>query len=262
MKNYISFATELAYKAGEIMRQNLSLGMEKTLKADNSPLTVSDTAINKMVIEAVTKEFPTHSIMGEEESYKKESEYIWLCDPIDGTIPFSSGIPISTFSLALVRNGVPILGIIYDPFMDRLFVGEKGKGAFINNKKIAVSQDTIIKSQTLYLGWWKYSMYDLLLVRRELNNKGCKIMDFCSFAYAGALVAVGEFSAVIFGDRFPWDGAAVKVIVEEAGGKCTDLAGNEQRYDREINGFIVSNGNIHDELLALVKKFAVKNHQL
>lgn len=259
MKDYISFATDLAYKAGGIMRKNFSLGMKKTLKkGDNSPLTISDTFINRMVIEAIAKEFPAHSVMGEEENSKKKSEYVWLCDPIDGTIPFSSGMPISTFSLALVLDGVPILGIIYDPFMDRLFVGKKGKGAFLNNKKIAVSKDNAIENQLLYMGWWKYSLYDLLLVRKELNKKGCKIMDFCSFSYAGVLLAAGEFSAVIFGDRYPWDGAAVKLIVEEAGGKCTDLAGNEQRYDREINGFIASNGNIHDELLGIVKKFAVR----
>jgi len=260
MKDYKSFAEDLAYQAGAIMRKNFSLGMKKTLKkTDGSPVTVSDTAINKIVIQAVAKEFPTHSVMGEEESYKKESEYVWLCDPIDGTIPFSSGIPISTFSLALVQNGAPVLGLIYDPFMDRLFVGEKGKGAFVNNKKILVSQNSLIKGQVLYVGWWQYSLYNFLSVRKELNSKGCKIMDFCSFAYAGALLAAGEFSAVIFGDRFPWDGAAVKVIVEEAGGKCTDLAGKEQRYDREINGFIASNGNVHKELLAIVKQFAVKN---
>lgn len=260
MKDYTSFAKELAYKAGGIMRKNFSLGMKKTFKkGDNSPFTVSDTVINRMVIEAIVKEFPRHSVMGEEESNKTKNEYVWLCDPIDGTIPFSLGIPISTFSLALVQNGVPILGIIYDPFMDRLFVGEKGKGAILNNKRMVVSKNNTIRSQTLYMGWWKYSTYDLLLVRRELNKKGCKIMDFCSFAYAGALLAAGEFSAVIFGDRYPWDGAAIKVIVEEAGGKCTDLAGNEQRYDREINGFIASNGSVHEELLAFVKQFAVKN---
>lgn len=260
MNDHISFAIDLAYKAGEIMRKNFTLGMKKSLKkGDSSPLTASDTAINQMVIEAINKEFPKHGVIGEEGSNKKENKYVWLCDPVDGTIPFSSGIPISTFSLALTENGVPILGVIYDPFMNRLFVGKKGEGAFLNSKKILVSSAKTIKSQILYMGWWKYSMYDLLLVRKELSKKGCKIMDFCSFAYAGALVAAGEFSGLIFGDHFPWDVAAMKVIIEEAGGKCTDLAGNDQRYDTDVNGFIACNASIHGEILTAVKEFAFKN---
>ncbi len=261
MKDYVPFAIDMAYKAGRIIRKNFTLGMKKTLKqTDSSPLTISDTAINHMVTEAIDKEFPTHRVIGEEESNKKSnSEYTWVCDPIDGTIPFSSGIPISTFSLALTKYGIPIVGVIYDPFMDRLFMGKKGQGAFLNNKKVSVSKSKIIKSQVLYMGWWKHSLYDLLLVRRELCKKECKIMDFCSFAYAGALVAAGEFTSVIYGDHYPWDVAAMKVIIEEAGGICTDFTGKDQQYDRDVNGFIAGNGSVQKELLALVKQFSVKN---
>ncbi|MBI4064829.1 inositol monophosphatase [Candidatus Gottesmanbacteria bacterium] len=261
MKDYVPFAIDMAYKAGTIMRKNFTLGMKKTFKqTDSSPLTISDTTINHMVIKAIDKEFPTHKVIGEEESNKKNnSEYAWVCDPIDGTVPFSSGIPIFTFSLALTKYGTPIVGVIYDPFMDRLFVGKKGEGAFLNNKKIFLSKSKKINTQAFYMGWWKHSLYDLLLVRRELCEKECKIMDFCSFAYAGALVASGEFSCVIYGDHYPWDVAAMKVIIEEAGGICTDFTGKDQRYDRDVNGFIASNGGVHKELLALVKQFAVKN---
>lgn len=260
MKNYTSFTTALACKAGEIMRKNFTLGMEKKMKEkDTSPVTIFDTAINRMVIEAINDAFPQHSIIGEEESSKKESEYTWFCDPIDGTTPFTSGIPIATFSLALTRNAIPILGVIYDPFMDRLFVGEKEKGSFVNNKKIFISKDISITGQPLYTGWWKHSIYDLGVFRSDLSSKGAKIMDFNCFTYAGALVAAGEFSALIYGDHFPWDIAAIQILVEEAGGKCTDFMGDIPRYDREINGFIASNGKIHEELLDLVKKFAVKN---
>jgi myo-inositol-1(or 4)-monophosphatase len=261
MKDYVTLATDLARKAGEIIRKDITLGMKKTLKkADNSPLTASDTVINHLVIKTIEKEFPTHSVIGEEENNKKtNSEFTWICDPIDGTIPFSSGIPIATFSLALTKDGTPILGVIYDPFMDRLFVGNKGSGAFLNNKKITVPKEKKIENGLHYMGWWKHSLYDLLLVRRELSRKGCKIMDFCSFAYGGALVAAGEFNSVIYGDRYPWDVAAMKVLVEEAGGICTDFAGNDQRYDENINGFIASNRLIHDDLLMLVEKFAIKN---
>src|SRR5256885_5998739 len=116
MIDYTSIATELAYKAGKIIQENFSLGMTRELKEkDTSPVTIFDTEINRMVIEVLHKEFPQHRIIGEEESHKVDSEYVWFCDPIDGTIPFTSGIPIATFSLALTKNWVPILGVIYDP---------------------------------------------------------------------------------------------------------------------------------------------------
>lgn len=260
MSNYALFATELAYKAGDVMRKNFILGMKKSYKKlDSSPFTVSDTFINHMVVQAINETFPKHSVVGEEESNKKDSEYVWLCDPIDGSIPFSSGIPVSSFSLALVRNGKPIMGVVYDPFMDRMFSAEKGKGAFLNMKKISVSKDKVLKSQVMYVGWWKHSLYNLERVRHELNKKDIKIMDFCSFAYAGALVAAGEFSALIFADKYPWDVAAIKIIIEEAGGICTDLAGQDQRYDADVNGFIASSQGIHAELVTLVKEHAFKN---
>lgn len=259
MEDYTGFAVKLAYEAGKIVKQNFTLGMKKTFKkGDKSPLTLSDTTINQMVIDAVSTRYPTHGVIGEEGTNKKQGRYTWVCDPVDGTIPFSSGIPISTFSLALVEEGKPIMGVVYDPFMDRLFVGKKGMGAYVNDKKIKVSSAKTIKSQILYLGWWKYSTYDLLLVRKELSKKGCKVMDFCSFVYAGALVAAGEFGALIFADRFAWDMAALKVIIEEAGGKCTDIAGNDQRYDVDINGFVAANPAIHAEILETVKKNVIK----
>ncbi len=260
MKDYVIFATDLARKAGTIITENLSLGMKKELKKkDNSPFTASDVFINNMVIEEIAREYPEHSVIGEEKSNERDSDYVWVCDPIDGTIPFSSGIPISSFSLALTKNGIPIIGVIYDPFMDRLFVAEKGRGACLNNEKIFITQENTLKNQPVYMGWWKHSLYDLSLLRGNLSKRGIKIMDFCSFAYAGALVAAGEFSGIIFGDRYPWDVAAMKVIIEEAGGKCTDFTGENQRYDEETNGFVAGNVSVHSELLNLVKKFAVKN---
>ena len=106
MKKERDFAVDLAKQAGAVMRANFSPGMKKEWKEDRSPLTVTDTAINRMVIAAVQKTFPEHSVLGEEEStWKEGDEMVWVCDPVDGTIPFSHGIPLSMFALALVRNG-------------------------------------------------------------------------------------------------------------------------------------------------------------
>ncbi len=248
MQNYKDFAIGLAQKAGKIMLANFTLGMKKEWKDDNSPLTVTDTQINRFVIESVNQTFPDHGILGEEGSKNQDREYLWVCDPIDGTMPFSSGYPVFVFSLALVINGKSILGVIYDPFLNRMYVGEKEKGAFLNNEKIHVSQQKQLGRKMLI-----NVETDLKLSRARdlMTKKGCIISRICSVSYASILVASGEFIASIFEYSKPWDGAAAKIIVEEAGGKFTDLEGKEQRYDRTINGFIASNGFVHDELVAI-----------
>lgn len=249
MKQYKKIAIDLAYESGEIMRNNFSLGMKKEWKGDNTPLTETDTRINKLVIDTISKHFPDHSILGEEGSKMIESsEYTWVCDPIDGTIPFSHGYPTFVFSLALTKNGESILGVIYDPMLDRLLVAEKGKGATMNNKPISVSKISSFATAQINLD------AKLELTRlREIFPKESRISTLLSAVYSGLLVACGEFVAEIFEHKHPWDGAAVKIIVEEAGGKVTDIFGNEQRYDREINGFVASNGIMHDKIIALIK---------
>src|SRR3989338_6753886 len=105
MKSYKTFAINLAQKAGKIIRENFKANVKKEWKADGTPVTAIDLAVNKLVIESVQKEYPTHSILAEEESAMQEgSEYVWVCDPIDGTYPFSHGIPNFAFSLALVKD--------------------------------------------------------------------------------------------------------------------------------------------------------------
>jgi myo-inositol-1(or 4)-monophosphatase len=228
--------------------------MKKEWKEDNSPVTVTDTTINRIVIDTIVKKFPGHAILGEEESLIIDSEYMWVCDPVDGTIPFSHGIPISTFSLALTQNGESIVGVTYDPFMDRMFYAEKGKGAFINNHQISVSESKSLKSSVLSIDKMKTSGYDTSESEEILIGKKVKIFGLKSLVYCGMLVACGEFIGTVFGGTTPWDGAAIKIIIEEAGGKVTDLYGNDQRYDKAIKGIIASNGFVHDELVSIIKK--------
>src|SRR3989344_1795821 len=143
----LEFAKGIAREAGALMRQNFTLGMKKEWKDDDTPLTKTDLAINQLVLEAVQKKYPEHSYIGEEGNNIKESEYTWVCDPVDGTIPFSHGYPTFAFSLALTKNGESILGVIYDPIMDRLVHAEKGRGAFLNGKRIAVRKESKIGSK-------------------------------------------------------------------------------------------------------------------
>jgi myo-inositol-1(or 4)-monophosphatase len=251
MDGALVFAEGLAREAGKIMRENFTLGMKKEWKSDNTPLTVTDTAINQLVIETISKAYPTHSVIGEEASNLKESEYAWVCDPVDGTIPFSHGFPTFAFSLALTKNGESIVGVMYDPIMDRLISAEKGKGAYLNGKKISVSSEKTITKQSFV----ELNTDDRMTsLRAYLHAKECYVPCLYSCVYAAMLVATGEFVAAIYPFDKTWDAAAVKIVIEEAGGKVTDLDGNDQRYDGKVNGFVASNGHVHDELISALAR--------
>ncbi|MDD5770117.1 MAG: inositol monophosphatase [Candidatus Gracilibacteria bacterium] len=252
---YLEFLEYIAKKAGRIMRKNFGLKMQKEIKSDNTPVTITDKKINSLVIKELKKYFPTHDLLGEEESnFKNNSDYLWVCDPVDGTIPFSCGFPISTFSLALVYKGEPIAGVIYDPFFKRLLIGEKGKGAFLNGERVFVNNHNKIGPTTIMSGeFFSTAKYDFLPAISKLRDKRIKFFKFSSVLYGGIMLCAGEIDGVIFPNSFTHDGVSLKILVEEAGGKMTDVFGNEQRYDRDINGYIATNGKIHDELVEIVK---------
>lgn len=249
MQSYKNFAKDLAKQAGKIMRSNFTLDMRKEWKKDNTPITVTDIAVNKLVIDVITSTFPDHGIIGEEESNRKESEYIWICDPLDGTAAFSHGYPTFVFALALIKNGKSIIGVIYDPILDRLVCAEEGGGAFLNGDPIKISSQKVLNEKSFIN---LDTDNELFTIRKPLLKKECYVTTLYSALYASLLVACGEFVAEIYEYSNPWDAAAAKIIVEEAGGEVTDLKGNEQRYDREIKGFIASNGFVHNELIDII----------
>jgi myo-inositol-1(or 4)-monophosphatase len=252
--NYREVACALARQAGDIMLKNLKLDMAKEWKQDNTPLTVADTQINELVIATISEHFPDHAVLGEEGSHNlsDSAQFTWVLDPIDGTIPFSHGVPIFAFSLALTENGVPILGVIYDPVMDRLVVGEKDKGTTLNGTPVSVSTATDVNQTLIEVQSWRGYSRNLNGLKNTLIEQGAQATTICSVVYAGMLVAMGEYGGVIFGGTKPWDAAAVAIVVEEAGGKITDLEGNVQRYDQSMNGIVVSNGHLQSTLLALI----------
>lgn len=259
MHNYnteIHFAKNLALQAGKIIRENFGLSFEAKEKEDKSPVTIIDEQVNQLVIDEIAKAFPSHTVLGEEKSSIKSSIYAWTCDPIDGTIPFTLGIPVSVFGLALLLDGSPVLGVIYDPYTERLYSAVKGQGAQLNGKKIKVNNKKLDRDSIINIDWWPEAEYDIQKPLTEL----CKSKEFYmltpgSVMQAGALTARGAFSAAIFvGTKGKFvDIAPIKIIVEEAGGKVTDLFGSEQRYDCDIKGAVISNGVIHQELLDALK---------
>lgn len=235
------------------MRTNFIHGMKKDWKADGTPLTATDTAVNALVVEKISAAFPNHGIIAEESAeVNPNTEYAWVCDPVDGAIPFSHGVPTAVFSLALARDGKPILGVIYDPFMDRMFTAEEGKGAELNGAPIRVSDSASFEHEVFSAVIWPGVVEVLIPLVQAVVRQGAIQLNCGSNVYAGALVAAGDLCASVFPGTFPWDVAAVKILVEEAGGRVTDIHGNDQRYDRPINGAIISNGKVHDQLLSLM----------
>lgn len=252
MDKELQVAKDIAAKAGSVMRQYFEGDQQRVKKADGSPVTVADITINRMVIEELAREFPEDIVIGEEES---TGDYgmgrRWICDPIDGTKAFTWGTPTALFSLALVIDGEPVLGVCYEPIVGKLYWATKGGGAFCNGQPLRVNQDTLedgilgtssshyrIRTQSPYL--------DELLKRR---------IDMAAFSGAVAKavrVAEGRFVGYIEELVNAHDIAASQVIVEEAGGKVTDLTGKRYDYTAPFRGTIVSNGIIHDELVNVV----------
>ncbi len=252
--DYKEFAIHTARLAGEIIKSHFTLNMKKDWKADHTPLTEADLKINQLVIDSIKARFPTHSVLAEEGDNIQKSDFVWVCDPIDGTIPFSHGIPTCVFSLALVHKGKSIVGVIYDPFMDRMYTAEHGKGAFLNDKPIHVSDTTSLENTVANVITFHKSHYDLTEVYRAIENAGAKLIDLKSVTYMDTLVASGEMSITTFAQTKPHDTAAAKVIVEEAGGKVTDLFGAEVRMDKENKGYLVTNGHLHEHVLQIIRE--------
>lgn len=247
----LKVAKEIAKKAGEIMFKYFDGDQKVERKVDNSMVTIADKEINHFVIEELNKNFDD-LIIGEEES---TGDYgmgrRWFCDPIDGTKAFVWGTPTAMFSLGLVIDGVPVLGVTYDPFLDRLYEGVKGQGSFCNGVPLKVSTQglrggivaitctvkKIIKDQSIF----KY-----------LIDQGVELAVFSGAVSKSALLARGKFVGYVAENVNAHDMAASHVIIEEAGGKITNYNGEKLDYSKPFLGIIVSNTLIHDELMKSV----------
>lgn len=255
-EKYLEFAKEIAYEAGRIMLKYFKGDNGASYKYDQTIVTKADTEINEYLIKRVKETFPTHSVDGEEEQFGK-SDYVWVCDPVDGTAMYARHIPVAVFTLALVINGTSEIGVVYDPFTDSMYSAIKGKGAYKNNVKISVNDIALddMKSVSNFDMWpeAEYNLYDSI---KELGKK-TYFVSVGSVIRACMCVANGDFNLAIFpGTKHKnCDIAAAKVIVEEAGGKVTNIFGKEQRYDKDIKGAVISNGKVHTETINVLNLF-------
>jgi myo-inositol-1(or 4)-monophosphatase len=236
MPDYLQLAQAVAREAGGIILDSFGIGTPHVLKGDHSPITETDKRVNDLVITRLAAVVPEHSFLGEEGKETNGGEYVWVFDPIDGTVPFLRGIPTNVFALALVKGGEPVLGVVYDPYTARLYHATKGGGAFLNGVRITTSPATDL--QHTYIETDHHRGFKNLDFFQRLLEQDVRFLSYSSTVYSHMLVASGQIEGVVFPGTRPWDAAAAKVIIEEAGGITSDIHGNQQRYDGEMNGFV------------------------
>lgn len=220
----------------------------------NNLVTQADFAADKAIREVIKAQFPDHGIVSEEDKeVVSDSGYKWIIDPIDGTINFANGIPICCVSIGLEYKDEMLMGAVFNPIMNEFFFAEKGKGATLNGQKISVSDKADLLTSCMVTGF-PYQYLDEengpLDVFEKFVRKGIPVRRLGSAAIDLCWVAAGRFDAFFEHQLHAWDSAAGFIIVEEAGGKVTNLKG--EKYSPFKFGLIASNGLIHDALVKVV----------
>lgn len=255
MNEYLNFAKQIADQASSIMLEHFRVGVASQSKEleGNTPVTIADRTINSMVIEAINKNYPAHAVIGEEESsYKEGAEYTWVCDPIDGTIPYVMGIPTNVFSLALVnKDGEPVVAVVCDPYLKRKYWAVKGGGAFLNDERISVNGASDLSDAYIGMSGSRSKTIKPNEFKAELISSSYRPVILNCAIYEAMMVACGQMGATVYLGLNTHDIASSKLIVEEAGGKVTDVFGEDQRYDQSVKGAVISNGLLHDRILGI-----------
>jgi len=270
MKEFKGIAVKAAKEAGDILRENL--GKIKRIdykgKARPAPIwggvnlvTDIDRKAEEKIIEIIKKEYPTYDILTEERRMEeKGSQYKWIIDPLDGTTNYVHGYPRYCVSIALEKDGKVILGVVYDPVPDELFLAEKGRGTTLNGREISISKINKLDKSLLATGF-PYNRREkadgYLKIYREfmVNSQGVRrdgaaALNLC-------YTAAGRFDGFWEERLAPWDVAAGSLIVTEAGGRVTGFQGDRlDIYEKEI---LASNGKIHLEMQKILAKIAKKS---
>lgn len=251
----------MSQACGAVIQSNFFSKYNITRKADRTPRTKIDSQNNEFIINQCKQAFPEVSVIAEERShYVEGADHMLLCDPMDGTLAFTHHLPLATVCLSLVCKGTPIAAVIHEPFIRRTWFAEKDGGAFYSYglmekpKRIFVSKHRKIERAHMCVFWWKNSLYNIHLVNQKLIEKGISFSSPDSMALMGALIASAKIHASIAPVKTAYETAPIDLIVREAGGKATDMYGNELLYDEsaKIKGHIISNGVFHKEIVEVV----------
>lgn len=256
MKEIINTAIEAAREAGKFLLDNFGNIDDIKSKGDRNLATNLDREAESIIVRKITTKFPTHKILAEEggKTGANNSEYLWIIDPLDGTHNFIRQIDIFGVSVGIIYHNEFVGGVIYIPSHDELYVGEKGNGAYKNDKKIKVSSRDELKVCSIsFDSSIRYSPEPMLKSLNSLAKEVFNIRMLGSSARILSYIAEGKLDlAVEFHDR-PWDFSGGVCIIREAGGRLTTLKGEPLSY--KTIGYIASNGIIHKKVENIIKPY-------
>ena len=249
-----SFAIELARKSGALLKAKLTKTHKIHFKGKINLVTEADKMSEDLIIGAINRKFPYHGILSEESpAIAGAGKLRWIIDPLDGTTNYAHGYPVFCVSIALEKEGKVILGVVYDPMRDEMFVAQHGKGAYLNGKKISVSPLKNISRSLLATGF----PYD---IRESKNNNldyfNSMAVNVQAIRRAGAAaldlahLAAGRFDGFWELKLKPWDTAAGCLLVTEAGGVISDIAG--KKWNLYSPDLLASNGLIHKQMIKVL----------
>jgi histidinol-phosphatase len=249
MDRRLEVAIAAAKAAGEVALRYYRTGLEVEHKQDFSPVTAADREAEERAVAVLRDAFPDHGILGEEFGERSGTGARWIIDPIDGTKSFIRGIPFFATLIALEEDGDITTGAVYAPALDDLLYAQRGYGAFDGHGRLRVSTvDTLRRSMLVFGGpgmlrsggyWPAYER----LIDHSARQRGYG--DYFGYTF----VARGQAEAMIDVDLKPWDLAALKIIIEEAGGRFTDFDGRPTAFGGSA---IASNGLVHEEIRRLI----------
>jgi myo-inositol-1(or 4)-monophosphatase len=254
-------AKTAAATAGEIIRNYFRQGTSGAIKSldgkDQGQVTAADLDAERAITQCIHSTFPDHAILAEEEHTQTHtSEHLWVIDPLDGTNNFAHGIPHFSVSIAYYRNGEAVCGVVHDPIRDDWFTTTKGQGSFQNGQKVSVNAHHEIPETMIALGFY----YDRGEMMRntlaamekfyEANIQG--IRRFGGAALDLVYVGTGKLGGYFEYTLSPWDFAAAKLFVEEAGGQVTDCEGEPLTLTK--SSVLASNGLLHSKMSDIVSR--------
>ena len=217
-------------------------------KSNKTLVAEGDLESNKAIIKIIKKNFPTHSILSEETGFEdNKSDFKWVIDPLDGTHNFLHKIPIFGISIALEYKNETVLGVMHFPVLCMTAVAEKNKGAFLNRKKLKVSDKKILDHAFVLVDYSYSTRNQMAKILRSFSKKSVDIRNFGAAVYNLLMIASGKAEGYIILSTNEWDVAAGFLIIEEAGGKITDSDGKKYSFNQKK--FMASNGKVHKELI-------------
>jgi myo-inositol-1(or 4)-monophosphatase len=248
-----------AYRAGRSLKRDLGEveNLQVSLKGPRNFVTAADRKAEALVREELAKARPDYGFLGEEGGAHAgaDKSHRWIVDPLDGTTNFLHGIPHFAVSIALERDGAVVAGLVFNPANDELFIAERGKGAFLNDRRIRVAARKRADEAVVACGLPHFGRGDLALARAEIaaaQERFAGLRRFGAAALDLAWIAAGRFDAYWERDLSPWDIAAGMLLVREAGGFVSDLDGREPALAK--GQVAAGNDTMHREILQLLKE--------